>query len=1309
MYQGENQMPTWTPKQQQAIETRTGDIVVSAAAGSGKTAVLVERICHYLLQADGDLSRLLVVTFTEAAASEMRQRIAHALHSRLELDPTNKHLDRQLVLLQRAHISTIHAFCLWLLRRYFYHIDLDPAFRVMDEGEGRLLKLEVIDQVLERHYAEAAADAPFYQLVDRYADKSGTDLEQLVLRLHEFAQSQVFPESWLRKAAQAFALDADVKVTDLPWFQVVTDSIKHELTLVKTTLESALRLAQDPAGPEHYVKPLQDDIAQVEDLCALMERGDWDQVVSSITSLKFMAARSPRVRSSSVELDEGLKARVQNLRDKAKKSLGKLRDEVFCRTTESMLAELRTLAVPMQALADLVMEFTTAYREVKQTRAVVDFSDLERYTLQLLLDPASTEDNLLPAPVALEVQAQFDEVLCDEYQDINPVQDAILSLVAGRNMPTSDSPTTFMVGDVKQSIYRFRLAEPSIFLTRCQQAAQGVGAQIALSTNFRCRKTVVDGVNFLFLALMTPGVGDVDYDDDAALVYGANYAPTHQGEHPVQLLLLERDATLLNDARKRLGVAATDDTDASSSNLAAGQDDADDTATPDSAEQDLDLNAVEREATVIARQIRAMVNEGDPPTLVWDKKLADYRPIHYRDIVVLLRATREKVRSYIDIFRQEGVPLYGETGSGFFSAVEVETMLALLNIIDNPRQDIPLSGVLRSPLFGLNAHDLAQIRLVQIEGEFYDAVVARAQQNDVLGEKLTQFLSQLEDWRSQARRHSVAELIWSIYRQTCYYDYCGGMPGGGQRQANLRALYDRARQFDQFTRHGLLRFLQYIADLQAAGDDQGTAPTLGESQDVVRLMSIHASKGLEFPVVFVAGLGTKFNQQDLRGSLLYDRQLGFGPKLVDPIKLTRAETLASMGVRESIRRAGLSEEMRILYVALTRARERLYLVGSVRAIPESVERWQQQAEAVQENKRLPLYLATKAGTYLDWIMPVLSSVENLVSISSEHEKGNGSAPGWQATVYPAEAVIRELSQPQPIPVSAAVLESNEQEQPEATSEWSPQLAAQLQQQISWRYPYAWLSAVGARTTVTELKRREAQIETTESTPNRLYTPPSFRRPNFILDTGRLTPTEVGTATHLVLQHLPLDSVVSIQTVTTCIDQLVERRFLSQREGAAVDKEALVRFFTGDVGSRMLHAAQTDREVLREVPFTLAIPVKHLGPGKQVLPTYDAVGGLNPVAAASETLDELSDEHDAVILQGVIDCLFNEPDGWVLVDFKTDRLPAQRFEATVMERYKDQLHWYATAAVRVLRLPVNAIYICMLSHNRVIAVAPPKNE
>jgi ATP-dependent helicase/nuclease subunit A len=1290
-------MPTWTPAQKQAIETRTGDIVVSAAAGSGKTAVLVERICHYLLQENGDLSRLLVVTFTDAAANEMRQRIAHALRSRLAQDPANERLDRQLVLLQRAHISTIHAFCLWLVRRYFYHLDLDPAFRVMDEGEGRLLKLEVIDQILERHYAEEAPDSPFYQLVDRYSDKSGTDLVQLILRLHAFAQSQAYPDVWLRKAARDFVLDADAQLKDLPWYSVVVDSAKQELMRVKATLESALRLAQAPAGPEHYVKPLQDDMAQVADLRALLERGDWDQMVDAIATLKYMRANAPRKRSSPVELDEGLKVRVQALREKAKKSLTKLRSEVFCRSAENMLTDLRSLAVPMQALADLVSEFSAAYQEVKRTRAVADFNDLERYTLQLLLDPASTAENLIPAPLALEVQTQFDEVLCDEYQDINPVQDAVLNLVAGRSNPTQGSSTTFVVGDVKQSIYRFRLAEPTIFLQRCRQAAQGIGAQISLSTNFRCRKTVVDGVNQLFRALMTTDVGDVDYDDDVALVYGADYAPLDQAEHPVHVLLLERDAGLLEDARKRLGINTGDG--AAPVVSAAGESDADDAVTAE-ADQDLDLSAIEREAALIARQIKALVNESNPPTLVWDKGIDDYRPVRYRDVVILLRATKEKVNSFLDVFRQEGVPLYGETGSGYFRAVEVETMIALLQIIDNPRQDIPLSGVLRSPLCGLNAHDLAQIRLALMDGEFYDAVVARARQEDALGEKLTQFLSQLEEWRSQARRHSVAELIWSIYRQTCYYDYCGGMPGGGQRQANLRALYDRALQFDQFTRPGLPRFLQYIADLQAAGDDQGTAPTLGENEDVVRLMSIHASKGLEFPIVFLAGLGTQFNRQDLRGSLLYDRQLGFGPKLIDPVHLTRSDTLAGMGVRESIRRAGLSEEMRILYVALTRARERLYLVGSVSALPESVERWRQQAETVQENRRLPLYLATKVNTCLDWIMPVLSSLDGLVPDCYEHEISTGSVPGWQATLYPAEAVVREFGPSQSSTGDALALEGRDQEQQQSGSVWNPELAAQLQRQITWQYPYAWLSTVGARTTVTELKRREMQLETAESAPNKLYIQPTFRRPSFMLDTGKLTPTEVGTVTHLVLQHLPLDTAVSLQTVTDCIEQLVERRFLTQQEGEAVDKEALVRFFAGDVGRRMLHAAQTGRQVLREVPFTLGISVDQLRLGKPASPFSAGLSVLQPDAAVS---GHRFDRQDVVVLQGVIDCLFNEPAGWVLVDFKTDRLFTRHFKATVLERYQDQLHWYAKAAAQVLQLPVAAIYICMLSHDQVIEV------
>jgi ATP-dependent helicase/nuclease subunit A len=1293
-------MPQWTKQQLAAITTRGKNLLVSAAAGSGKTAVLVERVCHYLVNLRQDVERLLVVTFTEAAAAEMRQRIAAALREHLAISPDDSHLARQFALLEQAHISTIHSFCLWLLRRFFYRLDLDPAFRVLDEGEDRLFKLEVLERILEGRYENEGPGSAFYDLADRYSDRNGGMLRDLVLRLHDFSQSQVFPLVWLLRSVKAFELPVDAVLIDQPWYPVVREQACADVSTALTALQAALQLAERPNGPRHYGKSIKSDLVALQDLERVLHSGTWDEACHACAAaVQFAPARGRATN----DVDQELLERVKLLRQEARKLVRNLASTVYTRPEEQMLEDLRSLSQPMGTLVELIEEFGQAYSQAKRARGVVNFSDLERLSLRLLLAEGSTPQELIPSETALELREHFTEVLCDEYQDINPVQDALLSLVAGDREEAGATTQTFMVGDIKQSIYRFRLAEPRIFLQRAERASRGLGCQrIDLSSNFRCRRTVVDGVNMLFRALMSKAVGDVEYDEASQLVYGAGY-PRHEGadDRPIQVILLEGDPRLIEDARHRLqGEVPASGHPRPVSDSTGVEESMDDDSFGEGAADDLsddvDLTSLEREAALIARTIRRLVkgDEGTTtPCLVWDKTERDYRPVRYRDVVVLLRATQVKASQFVDIFRQEGVPLYAETGSGYFGAPEVETMLAVLSVIDNPRQDIPLAGVLCSPLVGLESTELAEIRLARPQSAFYDAVQARAAQHDELGQKLQNFLRQLDEWRTRARRGPLAQLIWLIYRDSGYYDYSGGMPGGGQRQANLRALYDRARQFDQFARQGLVRFLQYIADLRAAGEDLGTAPALGENEDVVRLMSIHRSKGLEFPVVFVAGLGTKFNQRDLVGSLLYDRELGLGPQVVDPVRHTRSHTLASLGVRESIRRASLSEEMRILYVALTRARERLFLVATLSDLCTTVERWGQSAEAVRARGVLPGHLTTSAKRFIDWLGPVLSAQKGLFPVLSTAELGSevcvGEVPGWRATLYPPGAVVREFSQ--------GPCQRSEASATPLGEALSPEMLQQLSAQLSWTYPHAASGTVRAKTTVTELKRREAEARDPETPGAAPYWPRIFRRPAFFQAKRGLTVAEVGTATHLVMQHLPLQQSLTPDAVAACVADLVTRGVLTEKEGEAVDQRAIVRFAESPLGRRLQAvAAEGDSAVLRELPFTLAIPVA------------EAVGSF-PTAGLQDVTDtrnpNTGEMSDTVILQGVIDCLFRTQGGWVLIDFKTDRLavgPAA-FEAEVRRRYEPQIRWYVRAVNRILHITVQEAYLYLLAHDLAVPV------
>ncbi len=1256
-------MPKWTDEQWEAITAQDDSLLVSAAAGSGKTAVLVERVCHYLLELGGDIDQLLVVTFTDAAAAEMRQRISTVLRARLAQEPTNRHLLRQLALLDQAHISTIHAFCLRMLRRFFYRVDLDPAFRVMDEAEDRLLKLEVLEQMLEAHYSTEQPEAPFYELVDRYSDRSGGMLEELVLRLHDYAQSQIFPEAWLQDCREAFVIGSETALEELRWYPMVQELALAQLRNAQAALENALRLASDSVGPDHFIKPVQSDLTLVADLERMVRADRWDDLVESCAKPAFLAARG---KPKNEDIDEELTERVKALREEAKNQIRDLGKTVYTRPAAQMLADLRSLHRPMATLVGLVDEFGTKYTKAKQSRGLVNFSDLERLTLRLLLAPESTPERLIPSETALELQEQFSEVLCDEYQDINPVQNALLGLVAGEYGGSVETrPRLFVVGDVKQSIYRFRLAEPRIFLQRAAEAAESSGCRrVDLAANFRCRRTVVEGVNLLFRSFMSTTVGDVYYDARAALVYRANYPPlSTPSEPPIEVFLLEGDPHLIEEARQS----------ASAGRTTAWIDQ--ETDEEDEGGEMIDLSALEREAVFIARRIASLVSQGDP---VWDKTEQAYRPVRYRDIAILLRSTRINAGFFADIFRREGVPLYAETGSGYFSASEVEIFMALLSVIDNPRQDIPLAGVLRSPVGRFSATELADIRLAAPHSDFYTAVVKRAEKADALGRRLEDFLTRLDEWRTRARREPLSQLVWSIYSETGYYDYVGGMPGGRERQANLRALYDRARQFDQFARQGLLRFLQFIDDLRSAGEDLGTAPALGENEDVVRLMSIHKSKGLEFPLVFVAGLGTGFNQSDLKGSLIFDRELGLGPQSVDPERYTRSHTLASLGVRESIRRAGLSEEMRILYVALTRARERLFLVATVRGLSANLARWRQTAEALQATGTVPTFRVVTARRFIDWLGPVFAAERLLPDDTEDTEPVTVEQPGWRLRLLSAPAVIGAFEGGS----SEGVAESS----PDQAESLPPEIRSRLRAQLAWSYPWTAATQIPAKTTVTELKRLEMREPDPEDPGVALFQQPVFRRPSFLQARRGLSPAEIGSATHQLLQRLPLNEPVTPQVIEGCLNEMVAEQSLSPEAAAAIDHEAIARFAAGPLGRRLRSA----EVIWRELPFCMALPIgEATGFGVTVNPA-------SPPAAGDES----------ILVQGIIDCLFRDRQGrWVIIDFKTDRLriEPEMIHHTVHQRYARQLQWYARAVEMILDVDVEECYIYVLPHDLAVPV------
>jgi ATP-dependent helicase/nuclease subunit A len=1281
---------TWTDEQWQAITARGQDILVAAAAGSGKTAVLVERIIRRITEKEDpvDVDRLLIATFTNAAAAEMKKRIGEAIEKELGKHPDSLFLRRQLSLLNRASISTLHSFCMEVIRRYYYKLDLDPKFRIADSTEAELLREEVLDELFEEQYGREDND-DFYTLVECFSnDRSDQDLQNLVLKLYDFSRSHPFPGKWVEQMASKYgAMDDAEESEDFSfWTSEILADIRLQLQGLQDLLQQGMNITGEPAGPAPYAENLEQDLHNVISLSHACENS-WEATYQVFQGLNYSRLKP----CSGVEYDQNLQKKVKDLRNQVKKHLNAIKEEMFMRPLTDYFQDLRKMAPMMHTLADLIKEFDQRYMNLKQQKGLVDFADLEHYCLDILRNPDSSADQLLPSEAALDYRRQFVEVLVDEYQDTNLVQESILKLVTGGN----PGGNLFMVGDVKQSIYRFRLAEPGLFLSKyksfavdkrqdagdtpeehlSKQPENQKGLRIDLARNFRSRAEVLSGTNYLFKQIMNESVGEIEYDQDAELKLGASY-PASDGMQ-VELMVVDR----LPGSE----VSGQEDfenyPDEEESNEASegqfegkGEDPSDRT----------ELEAVQLEARLMADKIKALIGrDGQPPFQVYDNKREVLRPVQYRDIVILLRAASGWAPTILEEFKQQGIPAYAELSTGYFDAMEVAVMMSLLKVIDNPFQDIPLASVLRSPIVGLDGNELAQIRMDNSNGSFYEAFRVylgnhrKEEGNSALYVKLKTFGEKLEKWRTRARQGSLSDLIWQIYRETGYFDFVGGMPAGNQRQANLRALYDRARQYESTSFRGLFRFLRFIERMRDRGSDLGTARALGEQEDVVRVMTIHKSKGLEFPVVFIAGLGKMFNMRDLNSKFLLHKELGLGSKYIDSTLRISYPTLPQLSIRRRMHMELLAEEMRVLYVALTRAKEKLYLIGTVKDGERKLEQWEQHLNFPKW--MLADYERTKARCYLDWVGPALVRHKDALVL---RRKNNGKSPvGNTRENYNRE--IHEHSSswlvsfidPQTLQEANKKREQPDETVQEAIANWQPvhhysEYQSYVNDTLSWKYAYPSAQDHMAKQSVTELKRqKEWFAEDGNIQLSRRFQSPIADRPRF-LQTTKMTAAERGTAAHLVMQHISLKGPLSMQEIQNHVGRMVETELLTEEQAEEIDIHSISMFFESELGQRIFQSGQ----VKRETPFSLAIP-------------------------ASEVFaDWLAPEDETVLVQGVIDCVLEDEDGLVLIDYKTDAVSG-RFEngfeearPILIERYQLQLDIYAKAIERIWNRPVKEKYL-----------------
>jgi ATP-dependent helicase/nuclease subunit A len=1231
----------WTDDQWRAIVEKGQDILVAAAAGSGKTAVLVERIIKQITDPEKplDVDRLLIVTFTNAAAAEMRGRIGQALEKELTRHPNDARLREQLVLLGKAHIMTFHAFCQSVIRKYYYKLDLDPGFRVAEQTEAELIREDVLEALFEDYYASEDKQEAFYQLVDRYSnDRSDRELFELVQKLYDFSQSHPWPEQWLNDLATRYMVPETGTIEEVAWFPSLKASIQERLEGCLLALAQAEAIAGEPGGPHPYLETLATDRQLIEGLLEAT-RGPWDQAYEKFAAISYKNLKACK----GSDFNEVLKDQVKAIREDIKKVIDGVRLDGFAQTPDSYVNDLREMAPFTQHLVNLVKAFGEAYKAAKREKGLLDFNDLEHDCLAILRDQESTPNQEKPSDVALTYRAMFDELLIDEYQDTNQVQETVL-------LHVSRGGNRFMVGDVKQSIYRFRLAEPALFLEK-YKTFQGFetdsssdttpnGIRIDLSQNFRSRQEVLSGTNFIFAQIMDEAVGEIDYDERAALRFGSR--DYDEKDLPVELHLVD---------------GATEEEEG-------------DTAPETETYQNAEL-----EAHLIATQIEQLLTDG---MTVFDKSLGRNRPLQYKDIVILLRSVQGTAHTILDVLNNRGIPAYAELSTGYFEAVEVSIMMSLLKTIDNPYQDIPLVSVLRSPIVGLTGKELAEIRLVERRQSFIEAIqlFIDANQNP-LTKKLKTFLKQLETWRNRARRGALAELVWQIYQETGYYDYVAGLTQGDQRQANLKALYDRARQYEQTSFRGLFRFLRFIERLQDKGRDLGEARALSEQEDVVRVMTIHKSKGLEFPVVFVAGISKRFNQRDASGKTLLHKSLGFGTKLIDPEARYTLPTLAQTAIRRQTEKETRAEEMRILYVALTRAREKLILVGAVPDAGKALQKWSLPAN--QSGWLLPAYYRTKGNSYLDWIGPAVYRHQNASvfhDLTGDSPKGESpvttDSSRWVCALHPRMGVIKRSS-----------IETKRNEKEAHLRNFEPvetgrtELKEEVNERLSWTYPNLLATTQLAKFTVTEIKRQQDHFsEGAGETFIRQLRRPIGDRPAF-LSKKESTASELGTLTHRFMQHVTLKPDITLDYLRNERERLIQKELLEKEEAERLALDEIQAFFDSEIGRRFVDSPQ----IIRELPFSLSIKT-------------------------SEVVPSWMGEQETLLVQGVIDCLFRDENGWNLLDYKTDRVSG-RFHseeetlAHLRKRYHVPMTLYQQAIEKIWRERVVEVGLWFFDGSRYI--------
>ena len=1219
----------WTEEQSQAINEKGSNILVAAAAGSGKTAVLVERIINKIINENIDIDKLLVVTFTNAAASEMRERILDAIYKKLEEYPENQNLQRQITLINKASICTIDSFCLEVVKNNFFELDnISPNFRIADTTEIELLKQEVIEDIFEEKYENQ--DENFSKLINTYTSyRDDTPLKELVLKIYSYIQSSPFPEEWLNEKIEMFNLKDKLNedFSKTPWGNILLKEIEEEIIDDIKTLEDIKKELDLDSELESFSQVVRSDL----DLLKILQENinNWDKLYEIYNKMSFVSWPRKKIESD-------LKEYAKNVRDDVKKKFSSKLSKILICNSEEANQDIFDMYEILLKLKNLILEFGKEFSKRKRLKNMVDFNDIEHLALDILIK--KQEDKIEITDVAKRYQKKFIEIAIDEYQDSNLVQEYILTSISNNN-------NIFMVGDVKQSIYKFRQAMPELFISKYktyknkENKSENDNLKIQLFKNFRSRKNVLDFTNLIFENIMSGSLGDIEYNKEEYLNLGADYKEIEQN------LKAEIDIINLKDQENE---------EENTSEILEEE------------ENTERLENIQLEARFVASKIKELIEN---KFQVFDRKKNCFRDIKYKDIVVLLRSTKTSAPIFEEEIINLDMPVFSDSSQEYLDSIEIENIMSLLRIIDNPIQDIPLVTVLRSNIGKFTDDELVEIRLSDKYDNFYNAMQkAKINVGKNLQEKIEKFLTNLEKWRKEQEYLALDEFVWKLYSDTGYYNYVGLMPNGELRQANLKMLFERAKQFETASFKGLYNFINFIEKLKLSSGDLGSAKLIGENDDVIRIMSIHKSKGLEFPVVFLANTGKQFNLMDLNKNILLHQELGIGVKYINYDKQVQYDTLSKSAIKSKVFTETLSEEMRILYVALTRAKEKLYITGTMNDYEKEIEKMKIQVERYSKNgNKINQILIKKYKKYLDWI--------NLVYL---YEKGN-TKDLIEYNVLEKEEIIKKCKRIEQEEIDVVkMLEEHKKDKEEIKK---------IEEILNFEYKHKLATTIPTMSSVTQIKQMQDNIkgskvrkedkeeavqkpeksnllkkskEVKERKEERMTT---FDKPKFLKEDkeDKLTNAEKGTLVHLCMQHLNEKVEYNLEKIKKLVEELERKEIITSKEKENINLYKILEFTKSNIWKEMKKA----KKVYKERPFFINIPAKEI---------------------YKEEIEE------KILIQGIIDLYYiNENDEIILVDYKTDYVERGK-EQELIEKYKKQLELYCKAIEEANKKQVSRIYI-----------------